>query len=149
MKVYNNQKKKQLYNSPAGDQLWNSGRQNWIFGRIGDQEGAISDPDQSLFIHEWVTMSHLQPRPLVYIYNKKSFLWLSFSMKYLLLFQFNPKWLFCFLLIFSDMPTVPIIDPVPAPQFVGEDAAAMKSPSQSILSNFSFTNLKTEIKNIR
>ena len=30
--------------SPAGDQLWNSGRQNWIFGRIGDQEGAISDP---------------------------------------------------------------------------------------------------------
>ncbi|CAH3154885.1 unnamed protein product [Porites evermanni] len=47
-----------------------------------------------------------------------------------------------------DMPTVPIIDPVPAPQFVGEDAAAMKSPSQSILSNFSFTNLKTEIKNI-
>ena len=94
-------------------------------------------------------MSHLQPRPLVYIYNKKSFLWLSFSMKYLLLFQFNPKWSFCFLLIFSDMPTVPIIDPVPAPQFVGEDAAAMKSPSQSILSNFSFTNLKTEIKNIR
>ena len=32
MKVYNN------------NQLWNSGRQNWIFGRIGDQEGAISDP---------------------------------------------------------------------------------------------------------
>ena len=31
--------------SPAGDQLWNSGRQNWIFGRIGDQEGAISDPE--------------------------------------------------------------------------------------------------------
>ena len=43
MKVYNNKKKK-LYNSPAGDQLWNSGRQNWIFGCIGDQEGAISDP---------------------------------------------------------------------------------------------------------
>ena len=43
MKVYNNQKK-QLYNSPAGDQLWNSGHQNWIFGRIGDQEGAILDP---------------------------------------------------------------------------------------------------------
>jgi len=41
MKVYNNN---QLYRSPAGDQLWNSGRQNWIFGRIGDQEGAISDP---------------------------------------------------------------------------------------------------------
>ena len=41
MKVYNNN---QLYKSPAGDQLWNSGRQNWIFGRIGDQEGAISDP---------------------------------------------------------------------------------------------------------
>ena len=41
MKVYNNN---QLYKSPAGDQLWNSGRQNWIFGRIGDQQGAISDP---------------------------------------------------------------------------------------------------------
>ena len=41
MKVYNNN---QLYKSPAGDQLWNSGRQNWIFGHIGDQEGAISDP---------------------------------------------------------------------------------------------------------
>ena len=41
MKVYNNN---QLYKSPAGDQLWNSGRQNWIFGRIGDQKGAISDP---------------------------------------------------------------------------------------------------------
>ena len=54
-----------------------------------------------------------------------------------------------FLLIFSDVPTVPIIDPVPAPQFVGEDSATIKSPSQSILSNFSFTNLKTEIKNIR
>ena len=35
MKVYNNN---QLYKSPGGDQ------QNWIFGRIGDQEGAISDP---------------------------------------------------------------------------------------------------------
>ena len=41
MKDYNNN---QLYKSPAGDQLWNSGRQNWIFGHIGDQEGAISDP---------------------------------------------------------------------------------------------------------
>ena len=41
MKVYNDN---QLYKSPAGDQLWNSGRQNWIFGRIADQEGAISDP---------------------------------------------------------------------------------------------------------
>ena len=41
MKVYNNN---QLYKSPAGDQLWNSGRQNWIFGRIGNQEGEISDP---------------------------------------------------------------------------------------------------------
>ena len=44
MKVYNNN---QLYKSPAGDQLWNSGRHNWIFGRIGDQEGAISDPVNS------------------------------------------------------------------------------------------------------
>ena len=41
MKVYNDN---QLYQSPAGDQLRNSGRQNWIFGRIGDQEGAILDP---------------------------------------------------------------------------------------------------------
>ena len=41
MKVDNNN---QLYKLPAGDKLWNSGRQNWIFGRIGDQEGAISDP---------------------------------------------------------------------------------------------------------
>ena len=40
MKVYNDN---QLYKSPAGDQLWNSCRQNWIFARIGDQEGAISD----------------------------------------------------------------------------------------------------------
>ena len=45
MKVYNNN---QLYKSPAGDQLWNSGRQNWIFGHIGDQEGAISDPESCL-----------------------------------------------------------------------------------------------------
>ena len=42
MKVYNNN---QLCKSPAGDQLWNSGRQDWIFGRTGNQEGAISDPD--------------------------------------------------------------------------------------------------------
>ena len=41
MKVYNNN---QLYKLPAGDQLWNSGHQNWIFGCTGDQEGAISDP---------------------------------------------------------------------------------------------------------
>ena len=25
-------------------QLWNSGRQDWISSRIGDLEGAISDP---------------------------------------------------------------------------------------------------------
>ena len=48
MKVYNNN---QLYKSPAGDQLWNSGRQNWIFGRIGDQEGAISDPAPQISTH--------------------------------------------------------------------------------------------------
>ena len=41
LKVHNNN---QLYKSLAGDQLWNSGRQDWIFSRIGDQEGAISDP---------------------------------------------------------------------------------------------------------
>ena len=34
----------QLYKSLAGNQLWHSGRQDWIFSRIGDQEGAISDP---------------------------------------------------------------------------------------------------------
>ena len=42
MKVYDNN---QPYKSPAGDQLWNSGRQNWIFSSTGDQEGAISDPE--------------------------------------------------------------------------------------------------------
>ena len=31
--------------SLAGNQLWNSGCQYWIFNCIGDQEGAISDPD--------------------------------------------------------------------------------------------------------
>ena len=56
MKVYNNN---QLYKSPAGDQLWNSGRQDWIFGLIGDQEGAISDPVKLLALKvgeskEWV-----------------------------------------------------------------------------------------------
>ena len=51
MKVYNDN---QLYKSPAGDQLWNSGRQNWIFGRIGDQEGAISDPVMSHKNQEYV-----------------------------------------------------------------------------------------------
>ena len=45
MQVHNNS---QLYKSPVGDQLWNSGRQYWIFSRIGDQEGAISDPDKTL-----------------------------------------------------------------------------------------------------
>ena len=38
------QNNNQLYKSPAGDQLWNSGRQYWIFSHIGDQEGTISDP---------------------------------------------------------------------------------------------------------
>ena len=42
MKVYNNN---QLYKWTAGDQSWNSGHQNWIFGRIGNQEGAILDPE--------------------------------------------------------------------------------------------------------
>ena len=41
MKAHNNN---QLYKSPADDQLWNSGRQYWIFSHIGDQEGTISDP---------------------------------------------------------------------------------------------------------
>ena len=30
----------------CGDQLWNSGRQCEIFSRIGDQESAISDPEE-------------------------------------------------------------------------------------------------------
>ena len=62
MKVYNNN---QLYKSPAGDQLWNSGRQNWIFGRIGDQEGAISDPAYSVFSFKWPCsgrVNSLQPK---------------------------------------------------------------------------------------
>ena len=29
--------------SPAGDQLWNSGRQYWIFSHIGNREGVILD----------------------------------------------------------------------------------------------------------
>ena len=41
MKVCNNN---QPYKLLAGVQLWNSGRQNWIFSRIGDQEGTILDP---------------------------------------------------------------------------------------------------------
>ncbi|RMX50100.1 hypothetical protein pdam_00002943 [Pocillopora damicornis] len=49
----------------------------------------------------------------------------------------------------KDPKTVHIIEPVPAPESVGEEAAALKTPSPGILSNFSFTNLKTEIKNIR
>ena len=30
--------------SPAGDQLWNSGREYWIFSHFGNREGVISDP---------------------------------------------------------------------------------------------------------
>ena len=54
MKVYNNN---QLYKSPAGDKLWNSGRQDWIFGRIGDQEGTISDPATECM--PWIIILHL------------------------------------------------------------------------------------------
>ena len=59
MKVYNDN---QPYKSLAGDQLWNSGRQNWIFGRIGDQEGAISDPVYYVALHQQfqVKLPHLQ-----------------------------------------------------------------------------------------
>ena len=50
----------------------------------------------------------------------------------------------------SDVAPLAIIKPVPAPESVGEEAAAMKSPSSGILSfNLSLTNLKTELKNIR
>ena len=69
---------------------------------------------------------------------------LSWSFEYVV-YQFSVVLLF----VSQDAATLPIIKPVPAPQSVGEEAATMKSPSQSILSNFSFTNLKTEIKNIR
>ena len=55
----------------------------------------------------------------------------------------------CLFLLSIDPKTVHIIEPVPAPESVGEEAAALKTPSPGILSNFSFTNLKTEIKNIR
>ena len=54
-----------------------------------------------------------------------------------------------FLLTPTDDTPLPIIEPVPAPQSVGEEAAAMKATSPGILSNFSFTNLKTEFKNIK
>ena len=30
--------------SPAGDQLWNSGREYWIFSHFRNREGVISDP---------------------------------------------------------------------------------------------------------
>ena len=49
MKVYNDNQ--QLYQSPAGEQLRDSGHQNWIFGRTGDQEGAISDPERINWFH--------------------------------------------------------------------------------------------------
>ena len=61
MKVYNDN---QLYQSPAGDQLRNSGRQNWIFGRIGDQEGAISDPD-----YAWSAVNDVKRLQTGYIKN--------------------------------------------------------------------------------
>ena len=48
MKVYNDN---QLYQSPAGEQLRDSGHQNWIFGCTGDQEGAISDPERINWFH--------------------------------------------------------------------------------------------------
>ncbi|XP_020623256.1 TBC1 domain family member 2B-like [Orbicella faveolata] len=48
----------------------------------------------------------------------------------------------------KDEAPLPIIEPVPAPESVGEEAATMKATSPGILSNFSFTNLVTEIKNI-
>ena len=49
----------------------------------------------------------------------------------------------------SDLPAQAIINPVPAPQSVGEEAATFMPPSQSFLSNISYTNLKTEINNMR
>ena len=51
MKVYYDN---QLYQSPAGEQLRDSGCQNGIFGRIGDQEGAISDPERINWFHYYL-----------------------------------------------------------------------------------------------
>lgn len=48
-----------------------------------------------------------------------------------------------------DEVPLPIIEPVAAPESVGEEAAAMKATSPGILTNFSFTNLVTEIKNMK
>ncbi|XP_078382204.1 TBC1 domain family member 2B-like [Oculina patagonica] len=48
----------------------------------------------------------------------------------------------------KDEAPLAVIEPVPAPQSVGEEAAALKVTSPGILSNFSFTNLRTEFKNI-
>lgn len=49
----------------------------------------------------------------------------------------------------TDEIPLPIIEPVAAPESVGEEAAAMKATSPGILTNFSFTNLVTEIKNMK
>lgn len=49
----------------------------------------------------------------------------------------------------TDEIPLPIIEPVAAPESVGEEAAAMKTTSPRILTNFSFTNLVTEIKNMK
>lgn len=49
----------------------------------------------------------------------------------------------------TDEIPLPIIEPVAAPESVGEEAAAMKATSPRILTNFSFTNLVTEIKNMK
>ncbi|XP_067047173.1 TBC1 domain family member 2B-like isoform X1 [Acropora muricata] len=49
----------------------------------------------------------------------------------------------------QEEPPKPIIEPVPVPHSVGEEAAAIMPPSQSFLSNISYTNLKTEINNMR
>lgn len=56
---------------------------------------------------------------------------------------------FYVILLLSDVPSQPIIEPVPVPQSVGEEAAAIMPSSQSFLSNISYTNLKTEINNMR
>ena len=61
---------------------------------------------------------------------------------------FNDK-LFSLILLLSEEPPKPIIEPVPVPHSVGEEAAAIMPPSQGFLSNISYTNLKTEINNMR
>ena len=85
VKVHNNN---QLYRSLAGNQLWSCGRQDWIFSRIGDQEGAISDPEtQDLILTSvscvfWDAISIFEKPALFNIHHMKGlymYLWVIVS----------------------------------------------------------------------